>query len=167
MRLGENVVGTKILNSFYSLPERFKEKHGTKFDYSKIIFEKMLKKVIIICPIHGEFLQTPSDHAKGYGCDKCSREESGRLRSLTNEMFIEKATLKHNGKYDYSIRSFLSTMLMENNIVIHQLNIGNELVINGYDFIEKDAKKRATSLAVIENEINQVNNGQKLLKEVN
>jgi hypothetical protein len=58
-------------------------------------------------------------------------------------------------------------MLMENNIVIHQLNIGNELVINGYDFIEKDAKKRATSLAVIENEINQVNNGQKLLKEVN
>ena len=102
MRLGENVVGTKILNSFYSLPERFKEKHGTKFDYSKLVFEKMLKKVIIICPIHGEFLQTPSDHAKGYGCDKCSREESGRLRSLTNEMFIEKAMLKHNGKYDYS-----------------------------------------------------------------
>ena len=102
MRLGEGVVGTKILNSFYSLPSRFKEKHDTKFDYSKVVFEKMLKKVIIICPIHGEFLQTPCDHAKGFGCDKCSREESGRLRSLTNEAFIEKATLKHLGIYDYS-----------------------------------------------------------------
>ena len=90
-----------------------------------------------------------------------------KLSQLADDFSRFIGSQNHNGKYNYSIRSFLSTMLMENKIVIHQLNIGNELVINGYDFIEKDAKKRATSLAIIDNEINQVNDGQKLLMEIN
>ena len=101
MRLGE-YASPKIKNLFPNLEMRFREKHGDKFDYSKVIFENTTEKVIIICPIHGEFLQTPYVHLKGHGCNKCSREESGRLRSLTTETFIEKATLKHQGKFDYS-----------------------------------------------------------------
>ena len=36
---------------------KFKRVHGNNFDYSKVVFESLTSKVIIICPEHGEFLQ--------------------------------------------------------------------------------------------------------------
>lgn len=59
----------------YMDTEYFKEKaikiHGNKYDYSKVIYEKNNKKVIIICPEHGDFEQNPSEHLSGKGCAKC------------------------------------------------------------------------------------------------
>ena len=46
--------------------------HGDKYEYSKSIFTKRKSKVIIICPIHGEFEQTPHSHLNGHHCRKCS-----------------------------------------------------------------------------------------------
>ena len=102
MRLGEGITNKKIINSYNTLLTKFTEKHGTKYDYSKVVFHKMLEKVIIICPIHGEFLQKPIAHADGDGCDKCSREESGRLRATTIDSFINKARAIHQDRYTYS-----------------------------------------------------------------
>ena len=48
-----------------------KEVHGNKYDYSKVVYEYATKKVCIICPEHGEFWQTPSDHLLGRGCPNC------------------------------------------------------------------------------------------------
>ena len=45
--------------------QQFKEAHGDKYDYSKVIYTKDVDPVIIICPIHGEFEQTPKHHKKG------------------------------------------------------------------------------------------------------
>jgi hypothetical protein len=42
--------------------------HSGKYSYDKVVYKNMLTKVIIICPIHGEFQQRPADHLKGYGC---------------------------------------------------------------------------------------------------
>ena len=52
--------------------QRSIEKHGNKYDYSKTEYLGWRKKSIIICPIHGEFLQTPNAHLRGDGCPKCS-----------------------------------------------------------------------------------------------
>lgn len=49
------------------------EKHGNKYDYSKTNYILSRQKVIIICPIHGEFLQTPNDHLNGCGCPECGK----------------------------------------------------------------------------------------------
>lgn len=38
--------------------------HGNKYDYSKVEYEKNDIQVCIICPIHGEFWQTPKNHLK-------------------------------------------------------------------------------------------------------
>jgi len=46
------------------------QKHGNKFDYSKVDYKHGREKVIIICKIHGEFEQTPEKHLKN-GCQKC------------------------------------------------------------------------------------------------
>lgn len=45
-------------------------KHGTKYNYSKVVYVNTYSKVVIICPIHGEFEQSAKDHLKG-GCKKC------------------------------------------------------------------------------------------------
>lgn len=45
--------------------------HGDKYDYSHVEYVDSKTKVCIVCPIHGEFWQTPSNHIRGYGCKEC------------------------------------------------------------------------------------------------
>lgn len=116
MRLGDGITNKKIINSYNTLLTKFTKKHGTKYDYSKVIFHKMLEKVIIICPIHGEFLQKPIAHADGDGCDKCSREESGRLRATTIDSFINKARVVHQDRYTYSTSDLIKNNQSKVNI---------------------------------------------------
>jgi hypothetical protein len=72
-------------------------KHVNKYDYSKTFYSGSKKKVIIICNIHGEFIQTASDHLSGCGCPKCDP-----TKSLGSYKFIEKSIEIHGNKYDYS-----------------------------------------------------------------
>jgi very-short-patch-repair endonuclease len=46
--------------------------HDNKFDYSKTDYKGIGNKVIIICPIHGDFNQTPGSHLRGRGCGLCN-----------------------------------------------------------------------------------------------
>lgn len=45
--------------------------HGEKYDYSLVDYTGNNKKVTIICPVHGEFKQTPNRHLSGNNCKKC------------------------------------------------------------------------------------------------
>jgi hypothetical protein len=89
------------LNEFI---KRAKLIHGDKYDYSKVNYIKNSTEVTIICPIHGEFKQTPQSHLKSgsYGCRQCSFIGSGNKRKLTNETFVIKAIDKHQNKYEYN-----------------------------------------------------------------
>lgn len=57
------------------------EIHKNKYDYSKVIYENDSKKVIIVCPEHGDFEQRLADHSMGKGCSKCSNI-SRRLKTI-------------------------------------------------------------------------------------
>ncbi|WP_019029054.1 hypothetical protein [Colwellia piezophila] len=75
-----------------------REKHGNKYDYSKVKYLAAIKKVTIICPEHGEFEQTPANHAStGHGCHEC-----GGNKPLSIGKFIERAKNFHHCQYDYS-----------------------------------------------------------------
>ena len=89
--------------------EKFRNVHGDRYDYSKVNFEKTTKKVCIICPEHGEFWQEPHVHMRGQGCPKCGIEKRSKIRTLTNESFIEKARGIHGDKYDYSKTEYHNT----------------------------------------------------------
>ena len=39
--------------------------HGNKYDYSKVEYIKNDSEVIITCPEHGDFKQTPNKHLLG------------------------------------------------------------------------------------------------------
>lgn len=58
---------------------RAKEVHGDKYDYSKVEYINNKTKVCIICPIHGEFWQTPKEHLFGQGCPKCRNENRKKI----------------------------------------------------------------------------------------
>lgn len=90
------------------------EKYGEKFDYSLIQYVNAWTPVVIGCPAHGAFSQTPAAHLHNttYGCPKCASDDARsrgrgprgpRLQDRSNTAeFIERAFAKHNGKYDYS-----------------------------------------------------------------
>ena len=80
---------------------RAREVHGDKYDYSKVEYKNNRTKVCIICPIHGEFWQTPYDHMK-YGCKQCAVEYIGqKKREKSAKVFKQKAGEIHNFKYVY------------------------------------------------------------------
>lgn len=55
---------------------RAREVHGDKYDYSKVQYERGDRLVRIICPVHGEFLQTPTRHTyHRCGCPICGVEK--------------------------------------------------------------------------------------------
>ena len=70
--------------------------HGYKYNYSKVKYINAQTKITIICPIHGEFQQTPQAHLNGQGCPKCYG------RNYTMEELITECHKVHSNKYDYS-----------------------------------------------------------------
>ena len=83
--------------------------HGDKYDYSKSNYINSTEKVIIICKKHEEFLQIPSDHYNGHGCQKCYYETIKQRFLQTKEEFIEKSILVHGDKYDYSKVDYINS----------------------------------------------------------
>ena len=51
--------------------EKSNKVHNNKYDYSKVVYVNSHTKVCIICPVHGEFWQTPNMHLYGSGCPRC------------------------------------------------------------------------------------------------
>lgn len=87
--------------------EKAKSIHGNKYDYSKVIYKKAKEKVCIICPIHGEFYQTPDKHLHGKGCILCGYEQQkqtnlkkyGNTCSLQNKAVNDKAKATIKSRY--------------------------------------------------------------------
>ena len=71
--------------------------HKNKYNYSLVEYKKAHSIIKIICPVHGIYTQTPSNHLNGAGCLKCAGNY------MDSKYFIEKAKLVHGDKYDYSL----------------------------------------------------------------
>jgi hypothetical protein len=88
--------------------EKSKLIHGDKYDYSKVDYLNSRNKVIIICKIHGGFLQKPNGHLDGKGCKKCGRDVCSNKLKFSSEEFIQKAKIIHGDKYDYSKVNYIN-----------------------------------------------------------
>ena len=66
--------------------------HKNKYIYDKTIFTGAFNKVIITCPQHGDFLQTPHKHIQGHGCPECAklfRKKETELYNILKSVFKE------------------------------------------------------------------------------
>jgi hypothetical protein len=91
--MGDNVRKARISNT-NDFIKKSKEIHGEKYDYSLVNYKTGKDKVIIICFIHGEFLQAPFAHSSPsmkQGCPFCKISKG--------EDEIEKFLIKNNIEY--------------------------------------------------------------------
>lgn len=75
--------------------------HSYKYDYSRVVYSTDHDKVTIVCPIHGEFQQTPNSHLQGSGCRSCHYEKHKQVYTSTLERFTEQARDIHGERYSY------------------------------------------------------------------
>lgn len=85
-----------------------KKQHGDKYNYSKTVYYNMMTKVVINCPIHGDFNQTPLNHLSGKGCKDCGKIRIQEKLSKTTEQFILDSKEKHGNKYDYEKSNYVN-----------------------------------------------------------
>ena len=73
--LVEKVILKKTTKQFI---KESNEIHNFRYDYSKVDYVNNQTKVIIICPIHGDFEQVSSSHLSGAGCPHCMESKGER-----------------------------------------------------------------------------------------
>ena len=111
--------------------------HNNKYDYSKVDYKNNNVKICIVCNVHGDFLQTPSNHLSGQNCPKCCKNIKMKIKIICNEHgefeqipeyhlqgygcykcsnivrnvddFIIKANMVHKSLYDYSNSNYVSS----------------------------------------------------------
>ena len=94
----------RILTEFIEISNKI---HNNKYDYSKSIYKNSKTKLIITCPIHGDFSQKPELHTlTRSGCPSCDI-----TIAFSNEKFIEKSILKHGNLYDYSNSIYINNTI--------------------------------------------------------
>lgn len=82
--------------------KKFKEVHDNKYDYSLVDYKNNKTKVKIICPEHGVFQQSPSNHYSGNGCPKCENKGKNFYD------FLRESNLSHNNKYNHYPKDFIN-----------------------------------------------------------
>ena len=82
--------------------------HDVEYNYSKVVdtFISMSKPVTIICPIHGEFEQTPEHHELGCGCPKCASIENGLQKRKSFDEWISDIERIHGKRYTYNKETY-------------------------------------------------------------
>lgn len=82
--------------------EKFINSHNNKYDYSKFEYVGYHIKSIIICNLHGEFLQSPSKHILGQGCKICNNKYS--IDNIKDKLYKI-----HKDKYEFIFSDVIDT----------------------------------------------------------
>lgn len=76
--------------------------HSDYYGYDNLNYVNNNTSVVIFCPKHGFFNQTPKRHLEGHGCKKCARD-------VFELCLVDRFNKKHNNQYDYSLMEYYST----------------------------------------------------------
>jgi very-short-patch-repair endonuclease len=140
-----NKIGKFSIDTDQYLKE-FILRHGTKYDYSKTVFNGSEGRIEILCPNHGSFMQQANVHKAGHGCTLCAaqassnRQSTDECRALSR---IRQATyIKNNSnkskdtKPELKCKSFLdgNKILFEHQYILTDAKYGAWT----YDFYVKD-----------------------------
>jgi len=85
--------------------------HCDNYDYSQVDYKGAHTPVTIICPDHGLFMQSPTNHLSGNGCPECGRLAASDAKRSTTEEFIIKAKAIHGVRYDYALVDYVGSAI--------------------------------------------------------
>jgi hypothetical protein len=99
-------IGASRRDTTETFVKKSKEKFGDIFDYNQVDYVTAKVKVKIRCIEHDTvFETTPDSHlskvSKG-NCPVCKKEAMGQYHRMSVDEFSKRATILHEGRYDYS-----------------------------------------------------------------
>lgn len=107
-----------MIDRFKHFLKRCEELHGNKFNYDKFIYINAKTSGVIICPIHGEFYQTPDKHLSknSKGCQQCwndiknelfkQRKNYVKREIVPKDDFLKLCVKKFGDKYEYDLSNY-------------------------------------------------------------
>jgi hypothetical protein len=84
-----------------SFIKKAKEVHGDRYDYSKTVYVNKRTKVVITCPIHGDFEQLANNHLRGQGCPLCGKKYASEYKKNDYKHFIQESKNRFGEKYSF------------------------------------------------------------------
>ena len=100
---GGEIGGQKISSNTDEFVGKATNIHGGRYDFSKVVYVSATHKVLVICPLHGEFMMTPQNILAGHGCPICA----GNVPLDTKE-FVKRSNEIHDNLYDYSETEYIN-----------------------------------------------------------
>jgi len=106
------ISAARITEGGWALLEKLHERHGDRYDLSKIVYTGVREPVTLGCAEHGDFSLTPMSLLAGNGCPKCgitSRAKKVSERTgwaLSTDEAVAKCKATHGQRYDYSKAEF-------------------------------------------------------------
>lgn len=94
---GNEIAAKKNTNSQEAFIKRAKTVHGDFYTYENSVYKSTRSKIVITCPIHGNFEIKANNFLNGSGCNECALD---RIR-IPEEQFLEHVCRVHSG-YDLS-----------------------------------------------------------------
>jgi superfamily II DNA or RNA helicase len=104
---GNQLSFKSVLNKEEYFIKKSTEIHDNKYDYTKVEYFDSKSKVIIICPEHGEFAQSPAAHLQGVNCFKCAVDTRIKDKDILTSEFVKKCKSVYGDKYNYNKTEFI------------------------------------------------------------
>ena len=95
----------KQVGNLEDVKKKANEIHNFKYDYSQFNYVNSMTPSTIICPIHGAFQQSMSNHINTFcsrGCRECGKIARGDRNRLSFEEVVRRCRVIHKDKYDYA-----------------------------------------------------------------
>jgi len=124
--------------------KKSRKKHGNYYDYSKVVYTHCKRKVIIICPKHGDFSQVAQDHSRGNGCPTCHTSKGeNTIRELLKKYKINNIQQHSFKNQPEHIRLCQYDFFLPNsNLVIEYHGIQHFIFVKFFHKTEEDMLKR-------------------------
>lgn len=78
-----------------------KDVHLNYYVYDKTIYVNNSIKIIITCPIHGDFEQIPNSHLQDKGCRVCGYIKNAQSLKRSDEQLLKDFRKVHGDRYEY------------------------------------------------------------------
>jgi hypothetical protein len=69
--------------------------HENFYQYTRVKYIGSRNHVLITCPRHGDFNQTPESHLQGQGCPKCGVEKASQSKVISDDIIIKRMSIVH------------------------------------------------------------------------
>lgn len=112
MTLDKSVTDGRSKRFFTTLEDRLHTAHNNKYNYAISVYKSVKEKIIVICPIHGNFEIIVNDHLhNNRGCQECGFNRLAKSKQAHTDEELIKLASTYTTQKDlkaYDMKAFLA-----------------------------------------------------------